>query len=93
MTDTDIIEAAAQALYEYGHHRDAYDWRHAGEPERGQAREVAAAVLAAVMPMIEARALERAAAVAEGFAADSVPSTRKIAAAIRALVQAKSSSA
>jgi hypothetical protein len=81
MTDPAIIEAAARAL------RDSH-CEDNGSPVWGEYCDMARAVLAAVTPLIEAAALERAAKVA-----DSRPDSlmkieaREIAAAIRALIQ------
>ena len=93
MTNPAIIEAAARVLFErdmpgsWDHIEDYKHWT--AEDERDEYRETAAAVLAAVTPLIEAAALERAAKSFEDeeeLDADSAwLSRREIAASLRAL--------
>jgi hypothetical protein len=65
MTDTDIIEAAAQVLARY----PSWEWESMNADAHQSSidlhRDTAAAVLVAVTPMIRAAALEEAAKVAE----------------------------
>ena len=84
MTDPTVIEAAARAIYDYDHY--PMPWSNAKEERRRDYRDLAATVLAAVTPLIEAKALERAAMVADDKYDGGLGLIRgRIAAAIRAL--------